>query len=346
MKGERVSAQQTVTQSAARQKTQKQQDALELLKNAYVKLKECDIASACELLDKALGIDLENPEIPYALKCVQWWIEQTKKLETINEPSEKGVFIISQLKPYNVFLGQLKEDYDQCLYSVKYFVYSLALFFFKDLLVGSHRNQHDPSFLLLVGRCYKGIGNYDEALNYLEQAVRFKREDAETLAEVADINALLAETKAAKALFREAFFIDPSKIDLESLESALITHLRDKVAALGYSKEALCEWIPVYASLWGVFSVKRELKQVEAGRLKQSIFALETEYQANPSRQEILKPRLLNRYFWLIDHYENIKEASSLVEETLLKIEVTDRNIYQKYTGYNEPPRSEGRGIL
>jgi len=167
----------------------------------------------------------------------------------------------------------------------------------------------------------------------LEQAVRIKKEDAETLAEVADINALLAQTKAAKALFREAFFLDPSKIDLLFLESALIQKLIDKVASLGYGKEELCEWIPVYGYLWGVFSIKRELKQMEAGRLKQSIFSLETEYEANPSKRQKIKPRLLNHYFWLIDHYEISREEPSLVEETLLKIKVTDPDIYTMYTG-------------
>lgn len=337
MKGERVKAQQAVASSRG-QDQNTAQAVSELVKSSYAKLKDCDINGACEFLEKALSLEFENDEIKFALKCVHWWIEHTEKLEKINEPSEKGVFIISLLKHYNVFLEQIKSDkvYEQSLYAVRYFVHAKALFFFKELLAGSLVNQHDPSFLLLVGRCYKGIGDYEEALNYLGQAVRFKREDAETLAEIADINALLGETKAAKALFREAFFIDPSKIDLESLESALITHLRDNVSELGYGKETLCEWIPVYAAIWGVFSVKRELKQVEIGRLKQSIFTLEAEYKANPLRQEILKPRLLNRYFWLIDHYENIKETSSLIEENLLKIKVTDLNIYQKYIGYNK----------
>ena len=303
-----------------------------LVKKAYDKLKASDAAAAYALLEQALDNDPENEEVRHALKCVLWWLEQTKKIEDIKDPYEKGGFIISLFKQYYVFLGQFDRIFDQCQYAVRFFVYSTALFFFEGLL-GSQANQHDPGLLLLVGRCYKGIGNYDEALNYLEQAVRFKREDAETLAEVADINALLAEIKAAKVLFREAFFLDPSKIDVQSLESALIQQLRDKVAELGYSGEALCEWIPVYGYLWGVFSVKRELKPVEAGRLKQSIFSLETEYEANPGRREILKPRLLNRYFWLIDHYENSREDPSLIEETLLKIKVTDPDIYRRYTG-------------
>jgi len=303
-----------------------------LLKKAYDKLKASDAVAACELMEQALDLDFENEEIKHALKCTHWWLEHTRRIDDLKNPFEKGNLFISLLKQYYIFLGQFDRIYDQCQYAVRFFVYSKALVFFEGLL-GNQANQHDPVLLLLIGRCYKGTGNYDEALKYLEQAVRIKREDAETLAEVADINALLAQTKAAKALFREAFFLDPSKVNILSLESALIQKLRDDVCALGFKEDELCEWIPVYGYLWGVFSVKRELKQTEAGRLKQSIFSLEAEYDANPSRRALLKPRLLNHYFWLIDHYEISREDHSLIEEILLKIKVTDPDIYKMYTG-------------
>jgi len=99
----------------------------------------------------------------------------------------------------------------------------------------------------------------------------------------------------------------------------------------GYREEELREWIPVYGRLWGVFSIKRELKPIEFGRLKQSIFTLETECRGNPRQSALLKPRLINRYFWLIDYYENKREDPDLIEEVLLKIKVTDPEIYERY---------------
>jgi tetratricopeptide (TPR) repeat protein len=309
---------------------EKGQPATGLIQRAYEQLKASDAQGAAEILEQALQNDFENQELKYALKCVRWWLEQNRRLEHFQNPYEKGGFILSQVKQYHVFLEHFgAQHYDQCQYAVRRYVFSTALGFFQGLL-GEGVNRHDPGLLLLVGRCYKGVGDYDEALKYLEQAVRFRREDAETLAELADINALLAETRAAKALFREAFFLDPGKIDLRAMESELILRLRDKVAELGYTGPELGEWIPVYGALWGVFSVKRELKQVEAGRLKQAIFSLEAEIRAG-GEEALLKPRLLNRYFWLIDHYENIREDPALIEETMLKIKVTDPNVYERY---------------
>ncbi|GHU05377.1 hypothetical protein FACS1894147_11480 [Spirochaetia bacterium] len=39
----------------------------------------------------------------------------------------------------------------------------------------------------------------------------------------------------------------------------------------------------------------------------------------------------MNRYFWLIDHYENAEENPGMVEETMLKIKIIDPVIYDRY---------------
>jgi tetratricopeptide (TPR) repeat protein len=302
-----------------------------LIFKAYEKLKASDAEGAAALLEEALQIDFDNEETKHALKSVNWWLEHTARIDDIKNPYEKGGFILSRLKQYYIFLDTVAGNYDPCQYAMRRYVFSSALNCFADLL-GEGVNQHDPGLLLLIGRCYKGVGNYDDALNYLEQAARFRREDGETLAELADVNALLGETNAAKALFREAFFLNPEKIDLRAMESEMIIRLRNRIAReKGYREDDLREWMPVYGRLWGVFSVKRELKPLEFGKLKQQIFTLETEYRGNPSKSAILKPRLLNRYFWLIDYYENKREDPSLIEEVLLKIQVADSEIYESY---------------
>jgi tetratricopeptide (TPR) repeat protein len=301
-----------------------------LIQKAYDNLKASDVTSALLMLDEALGLDYDNSEVVYGLKCLNWWSERIKRLDDFHDPYDKGGFILSQWKSFYGFLDRIGEGYDACLYAVQRFVFSTALKSFEDVL-GDGVNQHDPGLLLQVGRCYKGVGNYEEALKYLEQAARFKREDGETLSELADVNALLEETRVAKVLFREAFFTDPQGIDIRSMESELIIRLRDTVIQLGKTGQELLEWIPIYGCLYGVFSVKRELKPVEVGRLKQSIFTLENEVRSRPDNLSLLVPRLINRYFWLIDQYENTREDPGLIEETMLKIKIIDPAIYEQY---------------
>jgi tetratricopeptide (TPR) repeat protein len=302
----------------------------ELLRKAYSHLKDRDAASAQAILEEAQQIYFEDEEVNFALKCVKWWLGQIKKLNDFQEAYDKGGFILSQWKPFHSFLERIgSAAFEPCLYAVRRFVFSSALEYFQDVL-GEGENQHEPVLLLQVGQCYKGIGNYDLALRYLQQAVRFRREDGKTLAELADINALLDEARAAKALFREAFFVDPQGVELPNMESEMIVRLRDRVASLGFSEPELSEWIPVYGAIFGVFSVRRALTPLELGRIRQSVFSLESEIRSGPDNAQILRPRLINRYLWLIDHYENIREDPALIEETMLKIKIIDPGIFER----------------
>jgi tetratricopeptide (TPR) repeat protein len=305
-----------------------------LLQKAYHSLKTPDPEGARLALNEALSLDFEHVETAYALKCLSWWTDRLKKLDEFRDSYDRGRYILSLWKSFYDFLDRVGEagDFDSCLYAVKHFVYSSALQYFEGVL-GEGENQHDPGLLLLVGRCCKGVGNFEEALKYLEQAARFKREDGETLSELADVNALLEETRAAKALFREAFFVDPQGIEVRNMESELILRLADLVRKAGYSGQELLEWLPIYGTLYGVFSVKRELKLSELGKLKQSIFTLENEVRGKSGSlgEGLLIPRLINRYLWLIDHYEHVKADPALIEETMLKIKIVDPAVYERY---------------
>ena len=331
-----------------------QAGADELIRRTYETLKAGDITTALRLAKRALELDFEHPEVLYALKCLSWWFEKLKRLDDFGDSYQQGEYILSQWKSYYAFLERItgdsspgdaapqggpqddgqaalsQEAVDSCQYAVKRFVFSRALDCFLTLL-GDAANQQDPALLLQTGRCCKGAGNWDEALKYLEMAGHFKRDDSAILSELADVNALLGDDRAAKVLFREAFFLEPQEVNLAGLESEMMLSLVDRVRKLGHSGEELALWIPVWGYIWGIFSFKRELKQVELGRLKQSILALENEYRSKGASQALIKPRLLNRYFWLIDHCEHNRDISGLMDETMLKIQYTDPAVYEQY---------------
>ena len=320
----------------------------DLIQKAYESLKAGDEETALGFLKEALKIDFEHQEVLYALKCLNWWLEKIQHLGDFSNPYEQGVFILSHWESYHRFLDRIGEEWlpqkeacDSCQYALKRFVFTRALYFFLALL-RNEVNQQDPELLLQTGRCCKGAGEWEEALVYLEQAGRLKREDSAILSELADVNALLGETRVAKVLFREAFYLDPQGVDLWGLESELILSLRDKVQELGHLGNELAEWIPVWGCIWGIFSVKRELKPVELGRLKQSILSLENEYRSQnagykSAQVQFIKPRLLTRYFWLIDHCEHNRDTSglsglsALIDETMLKIKFIDPAVHDRY---------------
>jgi tetratricopeptide (TPR) repeat protein len=308
-----------------------QENVTALLSNAYENLRCVDLLGATGLLERALGVDFESPEVLWALKCANFWSERVLRLEAMPNPFERGEYAISQWKSFAAFASKLGGDFEPALFAYKRFAFSLALEQYS-ALPADEKEAHAAELSLRMGICLKGTGDYVGALGALESAAREKKEDAALLAELADTYALQGDERRAKALFREAFFLAPQRVDMDLLESGMIRRLAAKVAALGYKGSELAEWMPVYGALLGVFGVKRELKAVEVGKLRQSIYQLENEVKEGGDDKSTLIPRLINRYFWLIDHYIAVKEDRARIDEVLLKVRLLDQSIYKQYT--------------
>lgn len=306
-----------------------QESLTALLSNAYECLKCVDLQGATGCLERALAMDFESPEVLWSLKCANFWSERLARLEALPNPFERGEYVLAQWKAFASFASKLAGDFERGLFSFKIFAFSLALDQYS-ALPPEEKESHEADLALRTGICLKGTGDYLGALGALETAARERKEDAEVLAQLADAYALQGEERKSKALFREAFFIAPQKVDVELLESSMIRRLASKVASLGYKGLELSEWMPVYGALLGIFGVKRELKAVEVGKLRQSIYQLENENKEEGG--PAIAPRLINRYFWLIDHYIAAKEDKTRIDEVLLKIRLLDQSIYKQYT--------------
>ncbi|HET7839334.1 MAG TPA: hypothetical protein VFL04_06210, partial [Rectinemataceae bacterium] len=67
-----------------------QESVYVLLSNAYESLRAVDLAGASELLERALAMDFEHPEVLWSLKCVNFWVERLARLEATPNPYERG----------------------------------------------------------------------------------------------------------------------------------------------------------------------------------------------------------------------------------------------------------------
>jgi tetratricopeptide (TPR) repeat protein len=312
---------------AEKQLTFKENEIIQILNKVYLSFKEGRFAEAVSLLEQALSIDFEYADVANALKCANFWLERLEKLEEINGGYERGVYLLHQWKVFNAFVSSFENISERCLFTLKHYVFGLALMNFGSLY--NENDLNDPEILLAMGRCHKARGNFEDAIRFMELASQQRREDGAILCELADCYSLVNENRAAKLFFREAFFLDPRSIELYYLESPMIQRLISKLKSQGLTEEELPDWIPVYGTVYGLFNVKRELRPLELGKLKQSIYQLEKELLQEHSEQ--LVPRIINQYFWLIDHYVSSGEDREKIEEILRKIESIDPNIYKEY---------------
>ena len=283
-----------------------------------------------KFLEEALSIDFDDRDVLSALKCSNFWASRSSRVAFIEDPLERGEYLLKEWRVFESFSRGFLNQNDQGLLSLKQWVFGTAIASYK--AIQRDNDGLDREILFRLGRCYKALGDYENGLSLLEMSNNRKREDPEILAELADAYALVNEMKAAKIFFREAFFIDPQKVELLFLESEMIRRLIDRLREQYQDEHELKEWIPVYGIIYGILNVKRELKPLEYGKLRQSIYSLENEVQSGHSdREERTIPRLLNRYFWLVDHYLINNEPRAKVEEILEKIKILNNSIYEQY---------------
>ncbi len=305
-------------------------DISALLKDAYARFKAGQFESAVGVLERALAVDYEHPEILTAMKSAHFWLDRLDRIEEIDDDFERGEYLFKQWSVFCEFLEGEADSQDRGVYAVRQWVFGRALGSFLRVHDGSAGS--DPDLLHRIGRCYKGKGDYKQALEYFEACSRQRSDDPQVLAQLADCYAFINEMKASKVFFREAFFLDPQRIELPSLECTMMHRLIDQVRSEGREGPALPEWVPVYGVVFGVFNVKRELRSLEYGKLKQSIYALESRIAEEGRNDVALEPRLLNRYFWLIDHYLAVGDDREKVDEILGKIRTLNPIIYEQYT--------------
>ena len=304
---------------------------IESIQTAYDLLLSGNLPQATSILEELMVQDLENQELIYFLKCLGFWTSRRGRLDAFSTPFEKGEYIFQSWISYIKWAFVQEGVNTKCTDNFKEFVFSRALELYQKTQE-DQRGSADTEVYRKIGLCYKMLGNYEQALRFLTFASTKLPNNATITADLADCYALFGENRMSKVLFREAFFIDAQAIDLDLLESEMIKLLIRKIKEDGYDDFELREWIPVFGVLYGVFNVKRELRAVELGKLKQACYSMENQL-ANESvaERKLLVPRLINHYFWLIDHYLNVRDDRAKMDEILLKIKILDPAVYEQY---------------
>ncbi|MCI5606118.1 MAG: hypothetical protein MR420_01525 [Spirochaetia bacterium] len=274
------------------------------------------------------AIDCE--EIVYTNKCCTYWVDSLRRLREFEDPFERCDSFLTEWKNYQKFISKEEFVYEPAVYSVQKGFFTNALKYFSGMLEEKDSIQRSEMYRK-TGICYKKLGNYETARDYLIEANNICPNNAAVIAELADCYCLCGEDKIGKVLFREAFFLDPALIDLDFLDSELIKALIQRTKEKGFSGKVLHYWIPVYGVLLGIFNIKRDLNSQEVARLKKNIYAMENEYKDPSCNEEIIIPKLLNSYFWQIDHYNLTHEPVMKINEILLKIKILDSSIYEAY---------------
>lgn len=264
------------------------------------------------------------------LKAISFWERAFSRffLFENGDHIEKGLYLIKQwihfFEDFRYLVPLLQIE----LYGLRLFIFEQALNEFRQI----PNFAQDEELLLNVSRCHNGLDDLKEALRYAQEAFKKNKQNPTIMAELGDLLIRTDNIKMGKLLLREAFFINPELVELAFIESPIILKTIEKILEKEYDDKEIKDWIPIYATIYKIFCVSRELRTVEYGKLRQAIFSMESNNEPMDSKK---KARLLNHYFRLIDYLKNSRnkrfDQREEVEEILSKIKILDTDIYKEY---------------
>lgn len=246
-------------------------------------------------------------------------------------PESRGDFLLREWAGFEGrFRAHLDVPFEEGVEAIRGTVFDWAADAYMEQ-IDFEDESRQPDLLVKAARAWKGNGSFDRSLGCLDRVLQGRPDDSGALAEMADCLEAVGDLGKSRLYFREAFYINAQGIDLGPLKSEAIRGIAADLEAEGLDPAEVKEWLPVHAVIRGVFSARRDLKPLELGQLKQSINSLKAELHGSKGRSLGL-PRLLYRYFWLIEHFVSVKEERSKIEDILLNIKLLDQRIYELYT--------------
>ena len=296
---------------------------------AHKLLEEGSFSDAIALFENIIGENAGYPGVPDGIRAARFWIGRANKLEKYSSPYGKARLLLKEWRDFEKFMTKNSLKHGRSTAAIQKYIFSDIIESFTQAY--NEGVAPDTGILIQIGDCFKKLGNFERAIDMFEYARSFDKEDPSLLSKLGDCYFSIDETSKAKVLFREAFFIDPGLIELDSIESPFIHMVYAKTVQQIRNPDTSIYWIPVIAEVSRAFNVKREPKKGEIEKLREEIRKLEAEYSTNKKMRDYIKPKLINHYFWLIDSLKIVGGSKKEIEESLGRINEIDSEIFSQY---------------
>lgn len=282
--------------------------------------------------DLLLSKDPHYPGLEALYRTARFWQVRADEAPRKNEGIDRASFLMEQWESFLNYAEEKGITGSQAFISVRKFVFYTAAEHYK---VAFHQNQTEKfGNLMNLGICFITLGEYRHAIDTFEYAKSSSKADAKLLSLLAESYYQSGEESKAMLLFRDAFSLDPSQIDMSLIKAKPVNDLALLARRLRPNCRDEREWIPVAGHISDTFYVKKQINTQVLEGFRKEIFSLEKTYhEQTPEQREIspVTPRLIVRYLILFDYFtfQNYNyENASQIRERLIEI---DKGMFMDY---------------
>jgi len=298
---------------------------------AITYIRDVNFEKALEIMEKVLIENDRFPGVIEAIKSIKFWQNRWLKIMMAPKGKEQAEVFFSEWENYLKFIKSFEnnENFEKIFIAFKNLIYKRII----ENLIFEFEQSEILSLDLLkkLGKIFFEIEDYKNAIEIMEYAYGFNKRDSFIISILADSYYLTGEEDRALILYREAFFYEPEKIELNILKSEPIKFLKEIALSEGIKNEYLNEWIGVLGIVLNVFNQRNNLTPEDVNKIEIEIKDLESKLANGGIKFEILKPRLIYRYLLLIEYYFYQISNRDFARIYLTKLKGIDINIYNRY---------------
>ena len=317
-----------------RQMTFSENSFINLLNEGYSLICEGDFHEAVKKLEVLMSKEPDFPGLIDAYRTARFWYNRTDELNSMSLGKKMADFLMSEWSVYDEYAKENGAFNSNAYKAVMTYIFSKASENYRDAFMKQEESTDDVNLLLNLGSCFLRLGEYQKAVDTLEYAGKAYNTSARLLSILAEANFHLGDVAKSLWYFREAFFIDPSEIDLELIKAEPVKRLYDLVVQNCSSALDPREWIPVFGFIYDIFYVRKNLQERQVNIIKDDLYRLEVNFQRmNRDQIEVsnVLPRLLNRYLWLLDYYEFQNYSYENINEIKTRLLNIEPNLFEEY---------------
>lgn len=301
---------------------------------AFSMIEEGNFRKASDLLNRLLTQEPSYPGLAAGYRTARFWENRQGELEKKQDGKEKADFLMKQWVVFEKYAAEKEIEKARAYEAVMKYVFFHAAEHYRHAFQNLEDAGGDFDLLLNLGDCFLRLQEYRKTIDTLEYARNSYKSSARLLAILAEAWYHQDDIPRSLLYFKEAFFIEPSEIDLNLLSAKPIHEILALMEADGREFHDRREWIPIYGYVHDIFFVRAKLNRHQVEHIGNEIYNLELNFQKLNKEQRAstnVLPRLINKYLWMMDYYEFQNFNMNNLQEMRQRLISIDHDLFHPF---------------
>ncbi|MDR3237674.1 MAG: hypothetical protein LBT84_04145, partial [Spirochaetia bacterium] len=224
-------------------------------------IQDGNFREAVEKLSELMNIDPDYPGLTASFRTAKFWLNRADEILALPEGKRKADFLMTEWKAYEEYAKSKNMQTSSAYRSAMMNIYYTASHHYSVSFIKQDDVTGNFDLLLNLGACFLKLENYPKTVETLEYAANSYHAHAGLLSMLAEALYKLNDVPKSLWYFREAFFLDPSLIDLELINAEPILGLVDFIRQERKNCSDVREWVPVYGFITDTLYVRKNLQK-------------------------------------------------------------------------------------